>query len=83
MNVKTRTVLSRMATPTPRTRYTGEGICLGANVRAYGIEGQVWAQSPRKGMWWIATGERFIEAHEHYMTVLGQALEDVPLEGVA
>ena len=81
----TRPAVDRIATPTARTKYSGEGVCLGANVVVLSVLGresgwQVWAPSRYgKGWWWVANGSRFVEVHERDLEVIGQSGEDVSL----
>lgn len=75
----TRPRIDRITTPAIRTKYKGEGICLGAEVsfryQTQTMTGQVWCASTRGGkFWWIATGTRYIEVHISDLLVIGQAL---------
>lgn len=80
MKVSTRPVVDRLTTPTRRKKYTGEGLCLGAEVTLATeigrMTGQVWAQAPDKDCWWvIAVGHTWL-MHESDLTVTGHAHND-------
>jgi hypothetical protein len=92
----TRKAVDRWSTPTPRTKYKADGICLGAYVTipapvwsggSYVVvsePAQVWARSSEgKGCWWVATGRDFLLMHESQMTLVGHADQNALLEGVA
>lgn len=76
MRVTARKVVDQL-TPARRTKYKGEGICLGAWVALphSGI-GQVWAQAPERGYWWVAGERGFLKMHESNTYLVGQARED-------
>jgi hypothetical protein len=88
MKVTARPVVDRLAPRNQRTRYTGEGLCLGAQVVGLGAlghvtSGQVWSQGDGK-TWWVVTPEgeaRLI--HENDLHVVGHAHDQSIDMGVA
>lgn len=95
----TRPAIDRLATPTGRTKYRGEGMCLGAWVQGTGrrgafgaperVAGQVWSQaapyqSNNRGFWWIVAEDGSpYLVHDSQVITVGQAEGDVPLFDVA
>lgn len=86
-----RKVIDRL-TPAQRTRYKGEGVCLGAYVNGIGqylpwqgrtpdITGQVWSKAGDPRTWWVVDryGHPWL-MHEESMILLRQARDYAPDE---
>jgi hypothetical protein len=84
MKVATKKVVDRLATPTPRKKYKGEGLCLGAQVIVMTEIGrfpaQIWALAPKRSrfewFWVVDANGKVWGAPECDLMLIGQARED-------
>jgi hypothetical protein len=84
VKVAAKRVVDRLATPNRRTKYKGEGLCLGAQVIVMTEIGrfpaQIWALAPKRSrlewFWVVDANGTVWDAPESDLILIGQARED-------